>query len=243
MIKFLFTAFFAGAAAVCSGADDGRSLVEQQAHAVQSIDNFEVVHQVDITRVTAKVKETKHSYVQTWISRPGHLRAESQRAEQSVTIVSTGAVTWLYNGSDRTYWQQPGSAPAALFANAFPGLARQLSDANLPTIMTSARIVRREELSVARRNFLCDVVEVNVRPGASPEALANNFLRLWISRDYKVPLKVQAQFISSNGSLPIEYLDYATDFQPNLAIAAAIWQFQPPAGASPRPTASAMPHR
>ncbi len=243
MTKLLCAAFFAGAAAVGLEVDAARSLIEQQARAVQSIDRFEVAHQVDITRVTAKFKATTHAYLQTFISRPGHLRAESRRATQSVMIVSTGAETWFYNGSDHTYWKQLGPAPAALFDNAFPGLARQLSNTNLPTAMISARIIRTEELPVAGRSFLCDVVEVSIRPHASPEALVNNSLRLWISRDYKVPLKVQAQFIGSDGGQPTEYLDYVTNFQPNLAIAAATWQFQPPAGASLKSKAYAVPHQ
>ncbi len=218
------------------------ALVQQAARAVQTIDNFEVTHQVDITSITLRYKETTHSYVKTWIDRPKHIRAESQHQGQNIEIVSTGKLTWFYNGATQKYWKQSGSAPATLFANAFPGLARQLSDANLPSAMMAAKIDATEPIQIKGRSFPCDVVEVSVKSSASKGALKDNFIRLWISREYKVPLKVEATFLGPDGAAK-EYSDYVTDFQPDLKIAESLWEFHPPEGASLRSTTSEVPRR
>lgn len=222
-----------------ASADVARSLVQQQARAVQSIDRFEVSHQIDVTMITPRFKQTTHSYVKTWVKRPGHIRAESQHLRQSETIVSDGAATWFYNGTDRTYWKQPEPAPAALFSNTFPGLARQLGDSNLPQVMTSAKLTGAETLQIGGRNFPCDVVEINVQPGASNDTLENNSLRLWISQKYHVPLKVEATFVGGDASDRKLYSDRVTEFQPNLNIPKSIWVFQPPPDSTPRPGTTA----
>src|SRR5579872_3664663 len=123
-----------------AGADKARELVQQEAKAVQSIDRFVVSHQVDVTTVTTHYNQTSHAYVKTWVQRPGHIRAESQQYPSNETIVSDGSTTWVYDGGHKTYWKQPGGAPTDLFSNAFPGLSRQLSSVNLPSVTTSAKL-------------------------------------------------------------------------------------------------------
>ncbi|WP_263367142.1 LolA family protein [Edaphobacter bradus] len=212
-------------------ADAARALVQQQARAVQSIDRFEVSHQVDITSVTPHYNQTTHAYIKTWVLRPGHVRAESQQYQRSETIVSDGSTTWVYNGGDRMYSKRAGGAPAALFSNAFPGLARQLSNANLPSVTTSAKLAGMEPLTIAGRSYPCDIVDVKVLQSASNGTLHDNTLRLWVSREYKVPLKVEATFVGATPQDSKRYSDYVTDFGPNQNIPASVWKFDPPADA------------
>jgi outer membrane lipoprotein-sorting protein len=211
-----------------------RALVQEEAQAVQSIDHFEVSHQVDITSVTPHYNQTTHAYVKTWLQRPGHVRAESQWSTRSKTIVSDGSTTWVYDGGDRTYSKQAGGAPAALFSNAFPGLARQLSSTNLPSVMTSAKLAGTELLKIAGHSYPCDIVEVSVMPNTFNDILQENMLRLWISREYKVPLKVEATFVGATPDERKKYSDYVTDFEPNLNIPASVWTFTPPSDAKQR---------
>ena len=220
--------------AAAASAEKARALVDEQALAVQSIDRFTVSHQVDITSVTTHYNRTTHAFVKTWVERPGHLRAESQQYTRSETIVSDGATTWVYDGGNRTYWKQTGGAPRALFSNAFPGLARQLSSANLPSVITAATLSGAESLTIDGRGYLCDIVDVTVAPSASNSALKDNLLHLWISREFKVPLKVEATFAGATPADLKTYSDYVTDFEPNLNIPRSTWTFNPPPDAKPR---------
>jgi len=214
--------------------DEARALVQEEARAVQSIDRFAVSHRVDITSVTPHYNQTTHAYIKTWLQRPGHVRAESQQYTRSETIASDGSTTWVYDGDNRTYWKQTGGAPIALFSNAFPGLARQLSSANLPSVITSARLAGTESLTINGRRYLCDLVDVKVVPSASNSALQDNMLHLWISREYKVPLKVEATFVGADPADIKKYSDYVTDFEPNLNIPTSTWTFNPPPDAKQR---------
>ena len=207
--------------------DAARALVQEEARAVQSIDHFEVSHQVDITSVAPRYNQTTHAYLKTWVQRPGHIRAESQQYNHSKTIVSDGSATWIYDGSD---WKQAGSVPAPLFSNAFPGLAHELSSANLPSVMTAAKLVGVEPLTIARRSYSCDIVDVSVSQSASNNTLQDNTLRLWVSREYKVPLKVEATFAGATPEDRKKYSDYVTDFKPDLNIPASVWKLDPPSG-------------
>lgn len=211
------------------------SLVQEEARSVQSIDCFEVSHQIDITRTTPHYNQTTHAYVRTWVQRPGHIRAESRQYSGSETIVSDGLTTWVYDGGKKTYWKQAGGAPSALFSNAFPGLARQLSSENLPSVAISAKLMRAESLTIAGRNYLCDIVDVQVMPNASNGMLQDNTLRLWISREYKVPLKVEATFAGITPADRKKYSDVVTEFEPNLNIPASTWTFNPPVDAKAFP--------
>jgi len=216
-----------------STTDDARVLMLEEARAVQSMDHFAVSHQVDITTTTPHYNQTTHAYIKTWVQRPGHVRAESQQYTRNETIVSDGSTTWIYDAGNRTYWSQRGGAPAALFANAFPGLARQLSNANLPAVITSARLVGTESLTITGRSYPCNIVDISITPGAAEAMLQDNLLRLWISRDYKVPLRVEATL----GAAPQDhkkYADYVTDFEPDMSIPASVWTFKPPPDAKQR---------
>ena len=216
------------------GTDDARLLVQEEARAVQSIDHFAVAHQVDITSVTPHYNQTTHAYVKTWVQRPGHVRAESQQYTRSEMIVSDGSTTWIYDGGNRIYWRQSGGAPVALFSNAFPGLARQLSSANLPAVITSARLVGTESLTITGRSYPCNIVDVSVTPGAADAMLQDNLLRLWISQKYKVPLKVEATFAGAAPPDHKKYSDYVTNFEPDIKIPASVWTFKPPPDAKQR---------
>jgi outer membrane lipoprotein-sorting protein len=221
--------------------DEARALVQEEARAVQSIDRFAVSHQVDVTSVTPRYNQTTHAYIKTWVERPGHVRAESQQYMRNETIVSDGSTTWVYDGANRTYSKQTGGAPAALASNAFPGLARQLSSANLPSVITSAALAGTESLTVNGHGYACDIVEVKVAPSASNSTLKDNMLRLWISREYKVPLKVEATFVGAPAAGLKRYSDYVTDFEPNLNIPSSTWTFNPPQDAKQkRGTADAI---
>jgi outer membrane lipoprotein-sorting protein len=214
--------------------DDARALVQEEARAVQSIDRFIVSHQVDITSVTPNYNQTTHTYVKTWVQRPRHVRAESRQYTRSETIVSDGSTTWIYDGGNRTYWKHTGGAPTALFSNAFPGLSRQLSSANLPSVITSAWLAGTESLTINARRYQCDVVDVKVVSAASNSTLEDNMLHLWISQEYKVPLKVEATFVGATPADLKKYSDYVTDFEPNLNIPSSTWTFNPPPDAKPR---------
>lgn len=240
--RYLVAAAFAGSSllsaqsphSIAGGTDNALALVQEQARAVQSMDRFSVSHQVDITAATSGYNRTTHAYVKTWVERPGHIRAESQQYTGSETLVSDGSATWVYDGAHRTYSKQLGSAPAALYSNAFPGLARQLSSANLPSVTTSATLAGTESLTVGGRKYPCDIVDVKVVPSASNSALQGNMLHLWISREYKVPLKVEAVFAGATPADLKKYSDYVTDFEPNLNIPASTWTFNPPPDARPK---------
>lgn len=214
--------------AAATTAAGARALVEEEARAVQSIDRFLVSHQVDITSVSPRYSQTTHAYVKTWVQRPRHIRAESQRYTRSETIVSDGSTTWFYDRGNRTYRKQTGAAPVDLFSNAFPGLARQLSSPNLPSVMTAARLAGTESLTVNGRGYPCYLVDVWVLPGASNGTLQDNVLHLWISREYKVPLKVDATFAGATPADTQRYSDYVTDFELNLRIPTSTWTFNPP---------------
>ena len=220
--------------AVGTTTDEARALVQEEARAVQSIDRFAVSHQVDVTSITPRYNQTTHAYVKTWVQRPVHLRAESQQYTRSETIVSDGATTWIYDGGNKTYWKQTGGAPAALFSNAFPGLARQLSSENIPSVTTAARLAGTESLTINGRKYLCDIVDVSVASSASDSKLQDNLLHLWISREYKVPLKVEATFAGATPADHKKYSDYVTDFEPNLNIPTSTWTFNPPPDAKQR---------
>jgi outer membrane lipoprotein-sorting protein len=230
----------AGKQNVGANTDKASALVQEEARAVQSIDRFAVSHQVDITSVTSRYNQTTHAYVKTWVQRPGHIRAESQQYMRSETIVSDGSTTWVYDGGNQAYSKQTGGAPLALFSNAFPGLARQVSSANLPSVLTSAKLAGTESLAINGRKYPCDIVDVKVVPSASNGALQDNLLRLWISREYKVPLKVEATFVGATLADHKKYSDYVTDFEPNLNIPSSTWTFNPPPDAN-RGTGTADP--
>lgn len=215
-------------------ADPAEALVRESARAVQTIDRFEVSHQVDVTRVTPRYNETTHAYLKTWIQRPGRIRVEIQQYMHSETIVSDGTTTWIYDGTTRTYRKQSEGAPAALFANAFPGLARMLSSTNLPSEMIAAKLVGTEALTIAGRTYQCSIVDVSVLPSASNRHLQGDTLRLWISSTYKVPLKVEATFVGETAADRRRYSDFVTNFEPNLKIPTSTWRFTPPKDAKER---------
>lgn len=215
------------------GAVRAEQLVRQQASAVQTMREFIVSHRVDVMSVTSKYNETTHAYLTTWVKRPDLLRVRSQMMGQSQTIVADGHGMWIYRDADRVYWHQPGPTPTGLMENAFPGLGRELSDGNLPKVMTSASIVGEESLEIGQSKFPCTIVDVTVTPKAANGALENNQLRLWISKDYQVPLKVQATFTSA-GSTRRDYTDLATRFEPGAKISESTWTFTPPEGSKLR---------
>jgi outer membrane lipoprotein-sorting protein len=210
-----------------------RALIQEQARAVQSLHEFEVSHQVDVSSLTPKFRQTTHQYLDTWVKRPHLIRVEVKAMMHSETLVSDGLSTWIYRDADGLYWRQSGAAPAALFLNAFPGLSRELSDVNLPSIMTAARITGVETLPVGAQSFLCDVVDVSLSPAATHGAIQNNSIRMWISRQYHVPLKVQATFLGQNGTGNKTYSDYVTTFLPDTQIPQSTWVFLPPKGSKP----------
>ncbi len=209
-------------------------LVRRQASAIQTMHEFIVSHRVDVKSETPKYNETTHSYLTTWVKRPDLLRIRSQMMRQSKTIVADGQGMWIYRDADRVYWHQPGKAPAGLMESAFPGLGQELSDVNLPKVMTSASIVGEENLTIGHRQFPCTIVEVTVSPKAAEGTLENNQLRLWISTGYQVPLKVQAVFTPVGGQRKV-YTDFATLFEPGVRIANSTWTFIPPVGSTQRP--------
>ena len=59
-------------------------------------------------------------------------------------------------------------------------------------------------------------------------------LHLWISREYKVPLKVEATFVGTTPADLKNYSDYVPDFEPNLNIPTSTWTFNPPPDAKQR---------
>jgi hypothetical protein len=73
-------------------------------------------------------------------------------------------------------------------------------------------------------------VDVNIAQSVSNGTLQDNTLRLWVSREYKVPLKVEATFVVTPEDRK-KYSDYVTDFEPNLNIPASTWTFDPPGDA------------
>ena len=212
-------------------------LVRQQASAVQTMREFIVAHRVDVLTTTPKYNQTTHTYLTTWARRPDLLRIRSQRMGDNETIVADAQGMWIYRDADRVYWHQPGKAPAGLMESAFPGLGRELSDVNLPNVMTSASISGQETLTIGQHQFPCTIVDVTVAPKAAGGTLENNQLRLWISTAYKVPLKVRATFLPA-GSPRAVYTDLATIFEPNAKIANSAWTFIPPVGSKPRPNGS-----
>ncbi len=241
MIGTLFaTVLFSGFTAVekngkeNSGIERAELLVRQQASAVRTMHEFIVSHQVDVKSVTPKFDETTHAYLTTWVKHPDLLRIRSQMMRQGKTIVADGHGMWIYRDADRVYWRQPGKTPAGLMESAFPGLGQQLSDVNLPKVMTSASIVGEENLEIGHRRFPCTIVDVMVTPNAADGTLENNHLRLWISTAYKVPLKVKAAFTPAGGTRKV-YTDFATLFDPEAKIARSTWTFVPPEGSKLRP--------
>lgn len=223
--------------------DKGRLLVQEQARGVQSLREFEVSHQVDITSVTPRYNATTHQYLKTWIKRPHLIRVQVQAMAHGETLVSDGVGTWIYRDADRQYWRQPGPPPSALFSNAFPGLARELSDVDLPKIMTDARVTGEEALRVDARSFPCDIVDVTLSPAATRGAIQNNSIQMWISRQYHVPLKVQATFLGTNGAGNKTYTDYVTTFLPEAHIPSSAWVFVPPKDSRPATDTKAPPVR
>ncbi len=218
-----------------SGQALAKRLIIEQARAVQTLAQFEVSHQVDQTVVTPKYKETTHEYLKTWIKRPHLIRVEVKSMMHGMTLVSDGSGTWVYRDASRTYARQSALPPAGLFNSAFPGLSRQLSDANLPNVMRSARLVGSEALKVGGRSYPCQLVEVTIDPNAAPGELQNNRLRLWISSQYQVPLKVEATINGSGGAGSTTYSDFVTTFLPNASIPASTWVFLPPKNSHPAP--------
>ncbi len=220
-----------------SGTPRAELLVRQQANAVRTMREFIVSHQVDVKSVTPKFDETTHAYLTTWVKHPDLLRIRSQMMRNDKTIVSDGHGMWIYRDADRVYWHQPGKTPVGLMENAFPGLGRQLSDVNLPKVMTSASSVGEENLDIGHRKFPCTSGAGTVTPNAADGTLEKNQLRMWISTGYKVPLKVQASFAPAGGTRKV-FTDFATLFEPETRISPSTWSFIPPEGSTLRPGTS-----
>ena len=87
------------------------------------------------------------------------------------------------------------------------------------------------EVTVLGRSYPCDIVDVSIVPSASNGMLQDNTLRLWISRKYKIPLKVEGTFVGATPQDRKKYSDYVTDFEPDLNIPASVWTFTPPSDA------------
>lgn len=215
-------------AATAPSASDGMSLLTAQAHALQTMSSYTVAHQIDVTTDNGKYRETTHSYVTTSVERPGRIRAESQHNGYVQDVVSDGTHLMTYRGFDKKYDSEPGMAPEALFRSAFPGLARELSDTNLPEITTSSQVLRQETFTLGNREILCDVLELQLRPNVSAHMPVNGRIRMWVSREYKVPMQVEATFPSSDGKQSMSFLDHVTLFQPGVRFPQSTWQLAPP---------------
>jgi outer membrane lipoprotein-sorting protein len=101
-------------------------------------------------------------------------------------------------------------------------------------VITSARLVGTESLTITGRSYPCNIVDVSVTPGAADAMLQDNLLRLWISQKYKVPLKVEATFAGAAPPDHKKYSDYVTNFEPDIKIPASVWTFKPPPDAKQR---------
>lgn len=209
----------------------GMSLLTAQAHALDTMTGYTVAHQIDVTTDNGKYRETTHSYVTTSVERPGRIRAESQHNGYAQEIVSDGTRLMAYRGFDKKYSEQPGMAPEALFRNAFPGLARELSDTNLPAAAASSQILRQDTFVLGNHSFPCDVLEVQLRPNVSPHMPVNGRIRIWVSREYKVPMQVEAAFLSADGKQPMTFVDRVTRFEAGIRFPQSTWQLAPPAEA------------
>jgi outer membrane lipoprotein-sorting protein len=160
-----------------------------------------------------------------------------------LTIVSDGNGYWIYHESNRRYEHKSGDLPAEVYRSPTPGFSGTLSAESLPVSMKSAELVRQEILAVGERQELCDVVLVQLKPSVAPPGytVKNDELTLWLSHQYRVPMKVSGTFIHANSDGKSQAMDMTVvvqKFRPNTQLPPSTWAFVPPPQSQPEPGTS-----
>jgi outer membrane lipoprotein-sorting protein len=170
------------------------------------------------------------------------LRVFSKKGTTGVTIVSDGDGYWVYDEYTRQYERRPGDPPPGILHT--PILAGALSVENLPASLLSAEVERQETLEVGDRQEPCDVVLVRLKPDAAPEGyrVKDGELTLWLSREYRVPMKTSATLLHDGPDGKPEAVEVKVTvkkFHPNAQLPPSTWTFVPPEGSEPAPIPAA----
>jgi outer membrane lipoprotein-sorting protein len=185
---------------------------------------------------------TFHNYVETSFAQSGgrkRIRMVSRKAADTMTIVSDGSSGyWIYHESDHRYQHRTGSLPAEVYRSTTPGFSGTLSAENLPAAMQSAEVVRQEMVPLEERQEPCDVVLVHLKPNMAPPdyRVQNNQVTLWLSHEYRIPMKLSATFIHQEKDGKLQAMDMTIlvqKFHPNVELPESTWIFQPPPDAQP----------
>jgi outer membrane lipoprotein-sorting protein len=222
-------------------------LVREAATALAKLNSYELSvvssQAVDDGRYT----RTLFTYLDSSVERSGtrcRFRVFSKKGTAGVTIVSDGDSSWIYDEYTRQYEHRQGDPPPDLLHAPTPGFAGALSAENLPTSLQSAEVERPETLAVGDRQEPCDVVLVRLKPDAAPEGyrVKDGALRLWLSREYRVPMKVSATLLHDGPNGKPEVVEMkvtVTKFHPNVQLPPLTWTFVRPEGSQPALASSA----
>ena len=179
---------------------------------------------------------TFQTYLNTAFDQSGNrkrIHMESRRPEDTLTIVSDGDSYWIYHDRNHSYMHQTGILPIKVYQGITPGFSDALSAENLPSSMQSAKIVRQENLTIGDREELCDVVVVELKPGAalSGNEIEHNEVTLWLSHAFGVPMKLSGTFIHKDEKGEPQAMDVTVEvrqFHPNVQLPPSTWIFVPP---------------
>jgi outer membrane lipoprotein-sorting protein len=221
----------------------GEELLREASTALSKLHSYELNVVVNQSINDGQYIRTFHTYVETAFERSGdhkRIRMVSRRPEDTLTIVSDGGGYWIYHERNRRYEHKSGDLPPEVYRSPTPGFSGTLSAENLPLSMQSAELVRQETLAVGERQESCDVVLVHLKPSVAPPGytVKNNELTLWLSHQYRVPMKVSGTFIRTNPDGKSQAMDTTVivqKFGPNTQLPTSTWAFVPPPQSQPEP--------
>jgi outer membrane lipoprotein-sorting protein len=163
--------------------------------------------------------------------KPGKVRFEMNHPMMSSQTISDGRNTWKYVARFQQYTRKPAS-PGVFPMSDGPGDI--LAGENVLDRLQTAKLLRREKLSVDGQKVDCDVIEAEYSSRPGDPSGRESPKTFWVDRDRSVILKTSflAKIPSSTGG-PLEMTESitVTSIRLNQPVPGSLFVFAPPEGA------------
>jgi len=205
----------------------GTAILRRAAEAYKSLKS----ESVEATVVTEMKTFRTETPIAGWIARPGKLRFEVTNSMIGSQTISDGRSTWKYVPSFGQYTRTPA------FPNIFPvpeGSADILIGAHIMDRLHSAKLLRREKLTVDGKPVDCDVIEAAYTP-ERPNPGPPRTKTFWVDIRRKLILKASSlvRMDSSEAAGPLEMAQSISvnSIKLNTRMPDSLFVFIPPEGA------------
>ena len=163
--------------------------------------------------------------------RPGKVRFEMNNPMMSSQTISDGRNTWKYVAKFQQYTRKTAS-PGVFPMSDGPGDI--LAGENVLDRLQTAKLLRREKLSVDGNEVDCDVVEAEYSSQPGDPSGQERRKTFWVDRDRSVILKTSfAANFTAPGGAPLDMTESitVTSIRLNQPVAESLFAFVPPDGA------------